>query len=478
MVAEELSKTKIVATLGPASKTREAIEALLLKGVEVFRLNFSHGTHEDHEQSIRFIRELCAKHKLHSAILADLQGPKIRTGKTEEDRVVHLETGSSVRIVTSHVACTEGVICTDYPELNRKVSPGQLVMINDGAVRLRIDRIGTNDELICAVVSGGDYSSHKGVNLPDVDLGLPSLGTKDLDDLDFMLDHDVQFIAMSFVRTRADLQSLKRIVKAKRPEIKIIAKIEKPEAARNAEELLEECDGIMVARGDLGVEASPWEVPILQKELVATANKAGKLVIVATQMLESMIHNSLPTRAESSDVANAIIDGTDAVMLSGETAVGVSPESAVAMMRRIAELAESSEYAKRGPIDLAVRSGYPPYAVCEAAVWASRDMGDLPICVFTLTGETALYLAKLRNRGRVFAFTPEESVANMLSLAWGTRSFVLPFSMDLSKLHADAERVLVDAGLLVRDQMIVVVSGTTPVQGKTDIMRIKQVEAP
>ncbi len=474
-MAEKLSKTKIVATLGPASSSRETIESLLLKGVDVFRLNFSHGNHGDHEHSIQLIRELCRKHGFHRAILADLQGPKIRTGRTKDDRTIQLDSGSSVRIVPSTVTCTAETICTDFPELNRKVSPGQLIMINDGAVRLRIERVEPGEELLCRVISGGDYSSHKGVNLPDVDLGLPPLGEKDLNDLEFILEHDVQFIAMSFVRTKEDLQSLASIVKARRPEIKIIAKIEKPEAARNVVELLEECDGIMVARGDLGVEASPWEVPILQKELVAKANCAGKLVIVATQMLESMIHSSLPTRAESSDVANAIIDGTDAVMLSGETAVGFSPPGAVEMMRKIAELAEASEYANRGPTNLSVRSQYPPYSVCEAAVWASRDMGDLPICVFTLTGETALYLAKLRNRGRVFAFTPEESVANMLALAWGVHSYLLPFDRDLSECHAEAERMLVDAGVLTPGELVVIVSGTTPVRGRTDIMRIKEV---
>lgn len=281
---------------------------------------------------------------------------------------------------------------------------------------------------------------------------------------------------MSFVRTRKDLTTLNELIRKKRQDIKVIAKIEKPEAARDIVDLLEVCDGIMVARGDLGVEASPWEVPIIQKELIAHANAAGKLVIVATQMLESMIHSTIPTRAESSDVANAIIDGTDAIMLSGETAVGEFPGKAVGMMRKIADLAEASSYSQKSTIDLSLRAGYPPYSVCEAAAWASRDMGNLPICVFTLSGETALYLAKLRCRAPVFAFTPDPQVAKMLSLAWGVVSFVLPFEEDLPGLHAKAEAHLQKSGLLKADDMIVIISGTTPVQGATDMMRIKQVD--
>lgn len=469
------SRTKIVATVGPASDSPEMIEKLLLNGVDVFRLNFSHGSHEVHDRTIETIHAQCGKHGLHRAILADLQGPKIRTGRTVEDRTVRLETGSHVTVSTDTVTCSDKIISTDYPDLNRKVVPGQFIMINDGAVRLKVESVASTGDLRCIVVSGGDYSSHKGVNLPDVDLGIPPLGEKDLDDLAFILERDVQYIAMSFVRTSDDLINLNRAIRERRDDIKVIAKIEKPEAARGIDNLLEECDGIMVARGDLGVEASPWEVPILQKRLVASANRAGKLVIVATQMLESMIHNPIPTRAESSDVANAVIDGTDAIMLSGETAVGSFPVQSVEMMRRIANLAEASSYTQKDTVDLSLRSGYPPFSVCEAAVWASRDMGELPICVFTLSGETAFYLSKLRSGGRIFAFTPKSQVADALSLAWGILPFVLPFEEDLPDLHAKAEALLVEKGLVALGEMIVIISGTTPIRGRTDMMRIKKV---
>jgi len=468
-------KTKVVATVGPASSSPEKIAALLSSGVDVFRLNFSHGSHETHERAIRTIREECAKLGIHRAILADLQGPKIRTGKTAKDRLVRLSTGSRVTVSPVDSPCTESLISTDYPKLNRLVKPGQLIMINDGAIRLRVEKVEASGELRCDVVSGGTYSSHKGVNLPDVDLGIPSMTEKDRDDLNFVLEQDVQYVAMSFVKTRADLVTLNDAIQTKRHDIKTIAKIEKPEAARAIDEILHECDGIMVARGDLGVEASPWEVPILQKDLIEHANRAGKLVIVATQMLESMIQNPIPTRAESSDVANAIFDGADAIMLSGETAVGSFPAEAADMMRRIVEKAEGSRYSERDPVDLSLRGGYPAYSICEAAVWASHDMGDIPVCVLTLSGETALYMAKLRGRAPLYALTPDVQVACMLSLAWGVVPFLLPFADNIPELHTSAERVLEQAGYLKHGDSIVIVSGTTPVEGATNMLRIKAV---
>jgi len=402
-----LKKTKIIATIGPSSSSPSVIAELISKGVDIFRLNFSHGTHQILLQAIKDIRQQQTFLNKEIGILADLQGPKIRTGRTIDDKPVTIQKGAIVRLTSEKIISSADTISIDYPGLAKEVDTGQLIMINDGAIRLKVDRISNIGELFCTVISGGSYSSRKGVNLPDVDLATPSLTEKDRADLDFILEQDVQFIALSFVRKAADLEELKSIVSSRKKDIKIIAKIEKPEAARKADEILAACDGIMVARGDLGVETDPSVVPILQKKLIESADKAGKVVIVATQMLESMINNPLPTRAEASDVANAILDRTDAIMLSGETAVGAYPVRAVEMMVEIAQKAESSDYMPRDLVDLSRIGIHPPRAICDAAILASRDMGKIPICIFTISGDTALYISKKRSLSPLFVFCPD-----------------------------------------------------------------------
>ncbi|HLV31852.1 MAG TPA: pyruvate kinase [Chitinispirillaceae bacterium] len=466
-------KTKIIATIGPASNSPAVIETLLLQGVDVFRLNFSHGSHEFHNEAIETIKKQCKITNRTAGILADLQGPKLRVRRTVEDFAVPVHTGSTVTVTNRDILSTDTIISIDYPNLALRIKSGQLIMINDGAIRLEVDSIDSSGDIHCTVLSGGTYSSHKGVNIPDVYLGIAPLTEKDYDDLSFILEKDIQFIAMSFVRTGKDLEILKNIIREKRKNIKVIAKIEKPEAARAIDEILEGCDGIMIARGDLGVETSPWQVPILQKDLVEKANQNAKLVIVATQMLESMIHNPLPTRAESSDIANAIIDGTDAIMLSGETAVGSFPAQAVDMMKKIASVTESSHYLFRDIVNLSIKN-YPPFSICEAAVLASRDLGNIPICVLTISGETAFYLAKLRSKASLFAFSPDIQIIKMLSLAWNTAAFLLPFENNISILHSKAEKILEDEGFVKKGEMIAILSGTIPVQGATDSLRIKK----
>ena len=349
-------------------------------------------------------------------------------------------------------------------------------MINDGAIGLRVNSVDRKARsAACTVLSGGSYSSHKGVNLPNVKLRIPSLTAKDRRDLAFILNANVNYIALSFVRSALDVSALRTIVDRKRPELKIIAKIEKPEAATAIDEILSVSDGIMVARGDLGVETSLFEVPVLQKDLTAKANAAGKLVIVATQMLESMIEHSAPTRAESTDVANAIFDGTDAIMLSGETAVGKYPVQAVEMMTHIAESAEQSSYFRTGIIDLNLGGRRSSHAVCEAAAWASRDLGGAPVCVFTLSGDTALYLSKIRNQSPLIAFSPDKNVVNMLSLAWNVTPIHIPFARHMADLMRDAENALLKRRLAKKGDTIVVVSGTTPVRGATNFLRVKKI---
>jgi pyruvate kinase len=304
---------------------------------------------------------------------------------------------------------------------------------------------------------------------------VPALTPKDRRDLSFALSLDINYVALSFVRRAEDLAPVNRAVKRSGKPVRVIAKIEKPEARDALPAILDACDGIMVARGDLGVETSPYRVPMLQKDFVGTANKRGKLVIVATQMLESMIDRPLPTRAESTDVANAILDGTDAVMLSGETAVGAYPLEAVRTIARIADATESSRYFSRELVNLSLRTRYAPHAICEAAEWASRDLGGVPILVFSWSGDTALYLSKVRSQARVYAFTPSHEVADGLALAWNMHPFVIPAADNVVEMVRTGERALLDGRHVKRGDMVVVISGATPVSGATNVLRIKRV---
>jgi len=469
-------KTKIVATIGPASRSPEIVRRLLLEGVNVFRLNFSHGNHEDHGDTIQVIRKEAETLKMNPAIMADLQGPKIRTGETIDKKSYTVPMGASVVVTTKDVPSDASIISIDYPHLIREVNDGQNILINDGAIRLEVERVDVeNNTLDCRVLDEGSYSSHKGVNLPNVDLSIPSLTEKDISDLEFVLSQDVQYIALSFVRKADDLSVLRKMVNAKRNDIKLIAKIEKPEAAERIDEILSECEGIMVARGDLGVEVSPFSVPVLQKDLITKANKNGKLVIVATQMLESMIKNSLPTRAESSDVANAILDGTDAIMLSGETAIGSYPVESVKTMTKIALIIEKSDYYPTNIIDLNTQDLYAPHALSEASAWATRDLGGIPICVFTVSGDTAIYLSKIRNQSPIFSFSPTAQVTNSLSMVWNLRSFLIPFDGDFVELQNRAEQILLEYEYVLEGDTIAVLSGTTPARGATNFLRIKRI---
>ena len=469
-----------MATIGPASSSEKIIKRLLIEGVNVFRINFSHGNHQDHSQALSTIRAASDSLQLYPAILADLQGPKIRTSKTEGDRKVTLLAGSTVILTPQDVLSDERIIGIDYALLAKEVSVGQKVMINDGLVELVVDKVDQSDNrVICTVVNGGEYSSHKGVNLPDVALSIPSLTEKDRTDLDFILKNDFQYIALSFVRSDRDIITLREAIGKRRPEIKIIAKIEKPQATENIDRILEVSEGIMVARGDLGVEMSPELVPIAQKQLINRANDKGRMVIVATQMLESMIYNALPTRAEAADVANAILDETDALMLSGETAIGKYPVESVKMMSRIARTAEKSSYAPDEFVAFSNTDSYPPHALAESAVCAAKNLGGIPVCIFTLSGDTAFFTAKLRNQSPVFVFSPDINVVKMVALAWNSEAFLMSLSDgDQVKMVHTAEEILVKRGLVKNGHTIAVLAGTTPVRGATNFLRIKKVGEP
>lgn len=470
------NKTKIIATIGPASYSRSVINKLINEGVSTFRLNFSHGTYEQHHQAITEIRLAAKQQTCRVAILADLQGPKIRTGKTRNDENIFLSKGQKTIVTSKSLECSDKIISIDYPPLAKEIEPGQHLLLNEGTIQLKVVNINRQaNEIECKVLNSGKYSSHKGVNLPKVKLSTPALTAKDRRDLDYLLTQDINYIALSFVRHPRDLKPLIARVKKSRKSIKVIAKIEKPEALEHISSILDTCDGIMVARGDLGVETSYYQVPILQKNFITKANEQGKLVIVATQMLESMIQAITPTRAEASDIANAVFDNTDALMLSGETAVGKYPVKAVRTMRRIAEESEASPYFNTQIVDINLKKRYPPHAICEAAMWASRDLGNIPVLIFSFSGETAFYLAKIRNQSPIYAFTPSEDVANMLSLAWNIAPFVVPFKNTFLDLVTHAEQILQDKKFVRKGELIVVISGSAPVRGATNNLIIKKI---
>lgn len=470
-------RTRIVATLGPASSEVEMIRRLIHAGADVFRINFSHGTLMGHQQTLKNIKLVAEELGSFPGTLADLQGPKIRTGRTRDDQPVMLQAGTLVTLTCKRQICDERTIFIDHKPLIASLRKDQRVLINDGAVALQVVNF---DDRTCSaqavVLNTGYYSSHKGVNVPGMHLPIPSLTPKDVQDLRFILQTDIPFIALSFVRSAEDVQALRRRIKKVGKAVKILAKIEKPEAVENIQEILEVADGIMVARGDLGIELSLPQLPVVQKDLITFANEKEKLVIVATQMLESMISNPLPTRAECADVANAILDGADAIMLSGETAVGRYPLEAVQMMHHIAVTTESSAYYPSEPQDRTNPRQPMMHALCEAAAWASRDLNHVPALVFTISGDTALRLAKIRYHAPIYAFTPSPQTAAMLALNWNTKAFLLPFNEDFAALERSAVNILLRQGLIVEGQCLLTLSGTTPVRGGTNVLRIMRVK--
>ena len=472
----QYKKTKVLITLGPASSSPAMVERLINRGANCFRVNFSHGTIEEHTATIKTIRTVGKKLGIYPGILCDLQGPKIRTGKTPDNATIALKKGTTVSITNKACECTDKDIYIRYPYLFDDLAPKQYILINDGAIRMQVLKVDKKlRKISCKVINTGTYSSNKGVNFPDANLRVPSLTAKDKKDLDFILTQDINFIALSFVRRPEDVARLVRLVQKKRAGLKVIAKIEKPEAVGNINKIIDACDGIMVARGDLGVEVSPYQIAVLQKHFIEEANKHGKLVIVATQMLESMIERPIPTRAEATDVANAIIDGTDAVMLSGETSVGAYPAESVETMTAIARVTEASSYFPVESPNLNLRKNYPPHAICEAAGWASKDLGNVPVIVFTASGDTGMYLSKIRNQSRIFAFTPYEHIACMLALAWNVTPFILPFIRDIAKLQQASEGMLIKKRLVRKGDLVIVVGGTIAAKGATNFLRVKKV---
>lgn len=453
------------------------LEKLILAGVSVFRLNLSHGAYEDHIQVIKNIRSLSIGLHRYTGILADLQGPKIRTTETLNNAPVFISAGQMVNISSAKGVSNDKTIYVTYPNLMKEIEIGHRIAINDGTISLKaVSRDDSAGFIQCKAINSGSYSSRKGVNFPDSNMMVASLTPKDKRDLDFILNQELDYVALSFVREGKDMRKLKKIINETGSSIKCIAKIEKPQAIENFEEILDESDGIMVARGDLGVEIGAENTPIAQKKCIAEANARGKTVIVATQMLESMINSPMPTRAESTDVANAILDGADAVMLSGETAMGQFPVETVKMMRSIIETTESSSIYVQNFRGVPIRQPYPTYSLCEAAAYISKDMGNIPVLVLSITGGTAHYISKIRFQEKIFAFTPYVKVARQLSLSWNIHPFVIPFGGNLMALEHLCVELLLEEQLVKEGGHGIFICGTSSEQGASKLLKMIKFE--
>ncbi len=470
-------RAKIVATVGPASRSEAILEALLRAGVDVVRLNFSHGTHEEHAEAIRLTRQIATRLDRPVTLLQDLQGPKIRIGALAGGGPVFLKNGDRVTITIRPVAGTAQLLSTNYEALPRDVRPGSRILLADGRIELRV-RSTSAEEVQAVVVHGGLLREHQGINLPGVKVSAPSLTQKDLADLAFGISQGVDYVALSFVRQPRDVEEARRQVRKLGADVPIVAKLEKDEAIQHLDAILDVSDAVMVARGDLGVELPLERVPALQKTIIRKANQRGIPVITATQMMESMMASPSPTRAEATDVANAVWDGSDALMLSGETAVGQFPVEAVRMMSRLITEAELQPYYIRAsppgarstedrdadhrrvstaPFgEQGVRHSSPE-AIAHAARGLAEDLNVRAIVGFTRTGRTAHLLSRQRPRVPIFAFTPDELVHRRLPLWWGVYSLLAEPQEDIDALISYMDRVLMDRHLLLRGDSVVLV---------------------
>jgi pyruvate kinase len=456
-------KAKIVATIGPASQSEEVLEKLMLAGMNIARMNFSHGTHEQHAERIALIRKLSEKHGIPIGILQDLQGPKIRVGELPE--IIQL---AENELVTLYVTGTkppgngEKKIPVDFRQLFDSVHTSDRLLLDDGRLTLEVVAVKDRSALTAKVIIGGPLSSHKGINLPGVRLRIAGFTEKDEADLAFGISHEVDAVAISFVRTAEDVKkvryAMERFSNGKRLPL-LIAKLEKPEALDNLESILELVDGVMVARGDLGVELPPERVPALQKSIIRNANKNAKLVITATQMLESMITNQLPTRAEASDVANAIFDGTDAVMLSAESASGKYPIEAVKMMDRIVREAES-HYLEWGATQSVAGFEHSDAAsMARAAQSLANDTNVTAVACFTTRGQTAWLMSKIRPRVPILGFTPNADTARRLAFLWGVRPQLVPFANSLDEMLGHVDAALMKSQVVQLGDQVVLICG-------------------
>ena len=466
-------RAKIVCTIGPSCNTEAALRDLMRLGMDVARLNFSHGTHEEHGRVIERLRLAARREKRSICILQDLQGPKIRTGPLTDHVAITLKTGAKVTITPRNVEGTVSLISTTFSGLAREVLPGTRILLSDGLIELRVLRIRGRD-VECKVVNGGPLGEHKGINLPGIALSIPALTEKDRADLEFGIKHGVDIVAVSFVRSAADVRMVKDVIAAHGSDVPVIAKLEKPQALEKLEEILKVAEGVMVARGDLGVEMPPEKVPVIQKHIIRRAADWRRPVITATQMLESMIENPRPTRAEASDVANAIFDGSDAVMLSAETATGRYPAEAVTMMAKIVVEAEQNmrdfPRRRRERHSLSIAE-----TICESIAHAAEDLRIRAIAVFTETGNTARMISKYRPKAAIYAFSRTTAVCNRMNVLWGVWPVQVDRALSADGMLAAAEQQLLRQGRIRAGDVLGVVAGTQMASGSTNFMRLHSV---
>ena len=474
-----MRKTKIVCTIGPASSSRDTLRQMILAGMDVARLNFSHGTWPDHEKNFQNVRDIAAELGRNVGVMFDLQGPKIRTGLLKDGKPVMLKKGQKLVITTDDVKGTAERVSTTYPALPSDVQPGERVLLADGAIELRV--VSTGDrEIVCEVLNSGTLGEHKGINLPGTKVSAPSITEKDRKDLEFALALDCDYVAMSFVRSDDDIKELKGLLDERSSRLPVVAKIEKPEALSRIDEIYSTTDAVMVARGDLGVEMPPEQVPEIQKQLILKANERGIPVITATQMLESMINNPRPTRAEASDVANAIYDGTDAVMLSAETAIGEYPVESVRMMVKIAAEADRAVALHhrtprrhlKGEVDF-------PDAIGRATWQAVNDLGAEHIVCFTMSGFTAKLISAYRPNAGIIAATQSDEVMRQLSLYWGVNPVRVRSVEQTDEMVGVVEEKLLELGLAKKGETLVITAGSPlMVKGTTNMIRLHHVGDP
>ena len=467
-----MRRAKIVATLGPASSSYEQIKAIIDAGVDVARMNLSHGSHEVHEGIYKNVRKAAMDAGKSIGIFVDLQGPKIRLAKFK-DGPVHLAKGATFKITIDDVDGDINICGTTFKGLPDDVKVGDFLLIDDGKVRLRATEV-SKTTVTTEVEVAGDVSNNKGINLPGVAVNVPALSEKDEDDLRWAIKVGADMIALSFVRNASDILRVHEIMKEEGRTLPVIAKIEKPQAVENLEEIIDAFDGIMVARGDLGVELPLEQVPLVQKRAVELARRWAKPVIVATQMLESMIHASIPTRAETSDVANAVLDGADALMLSGETSVGEFPVETVATMAKIIQSTEENG------LDRIPSLGTKPHthagAVSLAAMEIAELLGSRYVCVFTESGDSLRRISRLRSSVAVLTFTPNAEIAHRLSLVWGSQVFIVPKVDHTDAMFEQVDTTVLAEGLCKAGDEVVVVAGTPPgVSGSTNTLRVHRV---
>ncbi len=473
---QEKSHTKVIATIGPITRNKEILEKLIHEGVDVFRVNLSHDTHEEHLKTITYIKELNDELGSNVAILGDLQGPKLRVGNMENDKVL-LEDGQEFSFVTTPCTGTAEKAYLSYERLPIDVNIGERILVDDGKLIFEVRSTNKKDTVTTKVIAGGPLSSKKGVNLPNTKISQPSLTEKDIKDALFLLEHDVDYLALSFVRKEQDILDLRKIIDEHPGTAKIIAKIEKPEALEEIDGIISASDAVMVARGDLGVEVDFHKVPLIQKDIIKKCHRKSKPVIVATQMMESMITNPTPTRAEANDVANAVLDGADSVMLSGETSVGKYPVETVRNMQLIIDSTETEEYIyHKGHVSPPGAKNFLADSICLNAVQLAEQVNAAAIVTLTYSGFTAVRISSHRPKAPILTFTMNKDLITDLSMVWGVRAFYFGECTNINDYIEYTEEFLVSQNLLKKGDLVVHV-GSIPImkKGKTNMLKLTRV---